>query len=78
MILSGAGRSLVVQCPELSSPTLEAQAQHLAGAPRPCQLHDMEEKKERKKKKKKIDSTPKQIVKAKLNKQNHTKKHTQS
>ena len=31
--------SLVDQCPELSSPTSEAQAWHSAGAPRPCQPH---------------------------------------
>ena len=39
LILRGAGRSLVDQCPELGSPTSEAQAWHLAGAPRPCQPH---------------------------------------
>ena len=27
------------QCPELGTPTSEAQAWHLAGAPRPCQSH---------------------------------------
>ena len=48
MILCGAGKSLVVQCPELSSPT---SGLTLAGAPRPCQPHGSEgkgEKKERK------------------------------
>ena len=35
LILCGAGRSLVVQCPELGSPTSEVQAWHLARAPRP-------------------------------------------
>ena len=39
LILCGAGRSLVVQCPELGSPTSEAQAWHPAGAPKPCQPH---------------------------------------
>ena len=39
LVLCGAGRSLVDQCPELSSPTSEAQAWHPAGAPRPCQPH---------------------------------------
>ena len=57
LILHGAGRSLVDQYPELSCPTSEAQACHLAGAPRPCPPHGSEEKggkkkKERKKKKK--------------------------
>ena len=33
------GRSLVDQCPELCSPTSEAQAWHTARAPRPCQSH---------------------------------------
>ena len=35
----GPGGCLVIQCPELSSPTSEAQAWHPAGTPRPCQLH---------------------------------------
>ena len=39
LILCGARRSLVDQCPELGSPTSEAQAWHLARAPRPCQPH---------------------------------------
>ena len=39
LILRGTRRSLVVQCPELSSPTSEAQAWPQAGAPRPCQSH---------------------------------------
>ena len=34
----GSG-GLVVQCPEPGSPTSEAQARQLAGAPRPCQPH---------------------------------------
>ena len=34
----------MVQRPGLSSPTSEAQTRHLAGAPRPCQLHGMEDK----------------------------------
>ena len=41
-------------CPELGSPTSEAQPWHPAGAPRPCQPHGSEEKggkKERKKEK---------------------------
>ena len=42
----------MVPCSELGSPTSEAQARHLAGAPRLCQPHSSEEnggKKERKK-----------------------------
>ena len=39
LILWGAGRSLVDQCPELSSAISDAQAWHLARAPRPCQPH---------------------------------------
>ena len=39
LILCGPRRSLVVQCPEVGSPTSEAQAWHPAGAPRPCQPH---------------------------------------
>ena len=39
LILCGARRSLVVQCPELGFPTSEAQAWHQAGAPRPFQPH---------------------------------------
>ena len=50
MISRGAGLFLVVQCPGLSLPTLKAQAGHLAGAPRPWQLHGSEEKEERRKK----------------------------
>ena len=42
LILHGAGRSLVVQCAGLSSPTSEAQAWHPARAPRPCQPHSSE------------------------------------
>ena len=38
MILRGAMRSLVDQCPELGSATSEAQASHPAGAPRPCSV----------------------------------------
>ena len=41
LILCGVGRSLVVQCPELGSPTSEAQAWHLAKAPKPCQPHGL-------------------------------------
>ena len=65
----------MLQCPGLGSPTLEAQAKPLAGTPRHFQLHSMEEKEE-KKKKKGADRTPKQMVTVKLNRQNHTKKHT--
>ena len=45
----------MVQSPEVSSPTSEAQAWHPAGAPRPCQPHGSEEKgeKERKRERKK-------------------------
>ena len=39
LILHGDGRSLVIQCPELGSPTSEAKAWHPPGAPRPCQPH---------------------------------------
>ena len=39
LILRGAGTTLVVQCPELGSPTSEAQAWHAGGAPRPYQPH---------------------------------------
>ena len=39
LILRGARRSLVVQCPELGSPTSEAQAWHQAGTSRFCQPH---------------------------------------
>ena len=53
LILHGAGRFLVVQCPELGSPTYEAQAGHPARAPRPCQPHGSEEKRGKKKKKEK-------------------------
>ena len=41
LTLCGAGRSLGVQCPELGSPTSEAQAWHQAGAPGPCQPHGL-------------------------------------
>ena len=39
LILRGARRSLVDQCPELSSPSSEAQASRAPRAPRPCQPH---------------------------------------
>ena len=42
------------QCPELGSPTSEAQAWHLAGAPRPSQPCGSEEKGRKKNEKKKI------------------------
>ena len=45
---------MVDQCPELGSPTSEAQASHLAGAPRPSQSHGSEEKGEKRKKERKI------------------------
>ena len=41
------------QCPELGSPTSEAQASLPGRAPRPCQPHGSEEKGERRKKEKK-------------------------
>ena len=41
------------QCPELGSPISEAQACHLAGAPRLCLPPGSEEKKEKKERKKK-------------------------
>ena len=63
----------MAQCPRLVSPTLEAQARHPAVAPRPCWPHDLEEKEE---KKPQTGRTPKQMAKAKLSRQNHTKKHT--
>ena len=47
----------MVQHPGLGFPTLEAQAQHLAGAARPCQPHSMEEKEEKKKKNKQTKIT---------------------
>ena len=40
----------MVQCPGLGPPTSEAQAQHRAGAPKPCQPHGSEEKKKERKK----------------------------
>ena len=40
------------ECPELGSPSSEAQALHLAGAPRPCQSDGSEEKGEKKKERK--------------------------
>ena len=49
-------RSLVAQCPGLSSPTSEAQARHLVRAPRPCQPHGMEEKKEEEKKNEQVEA----------------------
>ena len=39
LIVCGARKSLVDQCPELGSPTSDAQAWHVARAPRPCQPH---------------------------------------
>ena len=39
----------MVQCRGLGSPTSAAQACHLAGAPRPCQPHNSEEKEGEKK-----------------------------
>ena len=39
LILHGARKSLVDQCPELGSPTSKAQAWHPTGAPRPFQPH---------------------------------------
>ena len=41
----------MVQCPELSSPTSEAQARHQARAPRPCHPLSSEEKGEKKERK---------------------------
>ena len=52
LILRVAGRSLVVQCLGLGSPTLEAQARHLAEAPKSCWPHGLEEKEEINKKQK--------------------------
>ena len=75
----------MIQCPGLGFSSSEAQAQHLARSPRPCQPHGMDDKEEKNTQnpkttkqtnKKQTDRTPKQMVKAKLNKQNHTKKHT--
>ena len=67
LILCGAGMPLWVQCSGLGSPTLEGEAQHPAGAPRPCQSHDSEEKEENKRKPKKPQEqtgrTPNQMVK---------------
>ena len=61
----GARRCVVVQCPLLGPPTLEAQAQHPAREPRPCQLHSSEEKEERlkKQKQKQTERTLGQMVK---------------
>ena len=63
MILHGPWRSLVVQCPELGSPTSEAQAWHQAGAPKPCQPHGSGEKGEKKKEKIVIKNKIKKIIK---------------
>ena len=52
MILRGAGRFLVVQCPGLGPPTSKAQAHHPTRVQRPWQPQGSEEKEERKKKKK--------------------------
>ena len=41
LILLGAGRSLVDQCPELGSPSWQSMAWQPAEAPRPCQPHGM-------------------------------------
>ena len=69
MILHGARKFLVVQCPGFGPPTLEAQARHLAGAPRPFQPHSSEKKEERKKERIKTNRTLGQMVKANLNRQ---------
>ena len=62
----------MVQYPGLSPPTSEAQVQHPAGAPRPCQPHSSGEKKERKKiiKKNKMKQTKNQKSPPKKDRQN--------
>ena len=71
LILYGAERSLVVLHPVLGSPTSDALALHPARTPRPYQLHGREKEKTNEQ-----TEPQRQMVKAKLNRQNHTNKHT--